>query len=99
MTDAPFAAVGVTEQPRGGEEEPAPRPAIAAGLGPNLPPVIALPAPVKPSANVQMVSTQPELPVHYWTSQAPLIRTDSVTAIAANASRYQRIMQIPAKRR
>ena len=42
-----------------------------------------------------MVSTQPELPVRCCTSQAPAIRTDSETAIAASASRYKMVMQNP----
>ncbi len=54
-------------------------------------------APVKPSENVQMVSTQPELPVRCCTSQAPAIRTDSATAIAARAPKYEMIMQWPVK--
>src|SRR6202022_4763566 len=32
MADAPFAAVGVAEQPRGGEEEPAPAPHPQGGV-------------------------------------------------------------------
>jgi hypothetical protein len=59
----------------------------------------ALAAPVSPSENVQMVSTQPELPVRCCTSHAPAIRTDSATAIATTASRYERIMQMPVKSR
>ena len=39
-----------------------------------------------PSENVQMVSTQPELPVRCCTAQAPAISTDRVSAMAANAS-------------
>ena len=58
----------------------------------------ALPAPTSPSEKVQIVSTQPELPVRCCTSQAPAIRTDSDSAIAAKASRYKIIMQMPAKR-
>ena len=49
----------------------------------------ALPAPTSPSENVQMVSTQPELPVRCCTIQAPAIRSDSDSAIAASASRYK----------
>ena len=37
----------------------------------------ALPAPTSPSENVQMVSTQPELPVRCCTAHAPAISTDS----------------------
>src|SRR6266404_1106795 len=32
MADAPFAAVGITEQPRGGEQEPAPAPHPQCGV-------------------------------------------------------------------
>src|SRR3984957_3318945 len=49
----------------------------------------ALPAPTSPSEKVQMVSTQPELPVLLCTSHAPAIRADSDSAIAAKPSRYQ----------
>ena len=48
----------------------------------------ALPAPTSPSENVQMVSTQPELPVRCCTIQAPAISTDRDSAIAASASKY-----------
>jgi hypothetical protein len=46
-----------------------------------------------------MVSTQPELPVRCCTSQAPAIKTDSESAIAASASKYKywAVMQSPAK--
>jgi hypothetical protein len=44
-----------------------------------------------------MVSTQPELPVRCCTSQAPAIRADSESAIAASASKYKTVMQSPAK--
>jgi hypothetical protein len=47
----------------------------------------ALPAPVSPSEIVQMVSTQPELPLRCCTAHAPAISTDSATAMAASASR------------
>ena len=47
----------------------------------------ALPAPVSPTENVQMVSTQPELPVRCCTSQAIVIRSESDSAIPAKASR------------
>src|ERR1700686_3316721 len=49
----------------------------------------ALAAPTSPSENVQMVSTQPELPVRCCTIHAAAIRTDRDTAIAARASRYK----------
>lgn len=55
----------------------------------------ALPAPTRPSAKVQMVSTQPELPVHCCTTQAPAIRIASETAMAASAPRYRTVMQNP----
>ena len=58
----------------------------------------ALAAPTSPTANVQMVSTQPELPVRCCTIQAPAIRIDSDTAIAASASRYKIVMQKPVNR-
>ena len=44
-------------------------------------------APVSPSENVQMVSTQPELPVRCCTIQASAIRIDNDNAIPAKASR------------
>jgi len=50
-----------------------------------------LPAPTKPTENVQMVSTQPELPVRRCTTQAPAIRTESASAITASAARYETI--------
>src|SRR5260370_9842758 len=56
----------------------------------------ALPAPVRPSEKVQMVSTQPELPVRCCTRKAPEIRIDSETAMAPSASRYKMVMQNPA---
>ena len=37
------------------------------------------PAPIRPSAKVQIVSTQPELPVRCCTTQATAIRTESET--------------------
>ncbi len=46
----------------------------------------ALAAPVSPTANVQMVSTQPELQVRSRTTHAIPIRTDSDTAMATRAS-------------
>jgi len=54
-----------------------------------------LPAPTRPSAKVQMAPTQPELPVRCCTTQAPAIRIDSDTAMAASASRYKMVMQNP----
>ena len=45
-----------------------------------------------------MVSTQPELPVRCCTIQAPAIRTDSDSAIAASASRYKQSCKKPVKR-
>jgi hypothetical protein len=54
-------------------------------------------APFKPSEKVQMVSTQPELPVRRCTSQALAIRTDSASAIAARPPKYQMIMPLPVK--
>ena len=53
----------------------------------------ALPAPTSPSEKVQMVSTQPELPVRCCTTQATAIRIDSDSAIAASAPRYTIVMQ------
>jgi hypothetical protein len=50
-----------------------------------------------PREKVQMVATQPELPVRCCTSQAPAIRNDSESAIAASASKYKTVMQSPAK--
>ena len=58
----------------------------------------AEPAPTKPSENVQIVSTQPELPVRCCTSQAPAIRIDMDTAIKTSASRYRIVMESPDKR-
>jgi hypothetical protein len=55
----------------------------------------ALPTPTRPSEKVQMVSTQPELPVRCCTRKAPAIRSDSETAMAASASRYKMVMQNP----
>jgi len=49
----------------------------------------ALPAPTSPSENVQIVSTQPELPVRSRTIHAPAINSDNDNAIAASASRYK----------
>jgi hypothetical protein len=57
----------------------------------------AEPAPTRPSENVQIVSTQPELPVRCCTSHAPVIRIDNDTAIAASASRYKIVMKSPDK--
>ena len=47
----------------------------------------ALPAPTRPTEKVQIVSTQPELPVRCCTSQAPAISNESDTAMAASAQR------------
>jgi len=47
----------------------------------------APPAPTSPTAKVQIVSTQPELPVRCCTTQAKVIRIDSDSAIATRASR------------
>src|SRR5271154_7565092 len=58
-----------------------------------------LAAPTRPTENVQMVSTQPELPVRCCTTHAPAIRIESATAIAANAFKYKNIMQMPVRRR
>ena len=70
---------------------PARPPAIAAGWAPRPPPAIAhwrrRPG---PSEKVQMVSTQPELPVRCCTTQAPVIRTDSETAIASQRLQIQK---------
>src|SRR6266700_221545 len=52
----------------------------------------ALPAPTSPTEKVQMVSTQPELPVRCWTTQANAIRSVSETAIAAAALRYKTVI-------
>ena len=46
----------------------------------------ALPAPTRPSEKVQMVSTQPELPVRCCTPQATAIRAAKTTAMAASAA-------------
>jgi len=51
----------------------------------------ALAAPTRPTAKVQIVSTQPELPVRCCTTQAPAIRIESDSAIAASATRYETI--------
>jgi hypothetical protein len=53
----------------------------------------ALPAPVSPTENVQMVSTQPELPVRCRTIQASDMRIESDTAIRASASKATMITQ------
>src|SRR5471032_3395316 len=58
----------------------------------------ALPAPVSPTENVQMVSTQPELPVRCCTIQATAIRIESDSAIASRASKYKTTMQKPVNR-
>src|SRR5262245_56527296 len=55
----------------------------------------ALPAPTSPSENVQMVSTQPELPVRCCTAQAPAIRMERETAIRTRAARKVSVMQNP----
>jgi hypothetical protein len=47
----------------------------------------ALAAPTRPSEKVQMVSTQPELPVRCWTTQAPAIRIEREAAIRTRAAR------------
>jgi hypothetical protein len=49
----------------------------------------ALAAPTRPTENVQIVSTQPELPVRCCTTQAPAIRIESDSAIAASATKYE----------
>src|SRR3982075_2709460 len=59
----------------------------------------AAPAPTRPKEKVQMVSTQPELPVRCCTIQAPAIRIENDTAIAASASRYRIVMQNPGGQR
>src|ERR1700736_6629532 len=60
-----------------------------------LPPIghSALPTPTSPTENIQMVSTQPELPVRCCTVQAMAIRIESDSAIAASASRCKTIVQ------
>ena len=55
----------------------------------------ALPAPTRPTANVQIVSTQPELPVRCCTTQAKAIRTHSDNAIASSAQRYTMVIWKP----
>ena len=58
-------------------------------MGAGAPPSIgasAEAAPTSPSENVQMVSTQPELPVFCCTTQASAISTDSASAMPASAS-------------
>ena len=112
MADAPLAAVGITDQPRGREEEPAPAPhpqrgIVAVHVAKNTFDLVATRievgepfkrgALIRPRENVQMVSTQPELPVRCCTSQAPTVRTDSESAVAASASKYRTVMQSPAK--
>ncbi len=52
----------------------------------------ALATPTSPRENVQMVSTQPEFPVHCCTSQAMAISTESDTAMAISPSRNKAIM-------
>src|SRR5579871_665240 len=49
----------------------------------------AAPAPTKPTENVQMVSTQPELPVCCCTTQAPIIKIESEAAMATSAPKYE----------
>ena len=49
----------------------------------------AEPAPTRPSEKVQMVSTQPELPVRCWMTQAPAISRHSDSAMKNSAFRYQ----------
>src|SRR5579871_2065881 len=49
----------------------------------------AAPAPTKPTENVQMVSTQPELPVRCCTTQAPIIKIESEAAMATSAPKYE----------
>ena len=55
----------------------------------------ALPAPTSPTAKVQMVSTQPELPLCCCTTQAKAIRIDSDSAIAMRDSRYKTVIRNP----
>ena len=49
----------------------------------------ALPAPTRPTEKVQMVSTQPELPVRCCTIQATAIRTDSDSAMRGQRLKIQ----------
>ncbi len=77
-------------------DQTATRPATSHCRGFGAAPAIghsALPTPVSPTANVQMVSTQPELPLRCCTIQAIAIRIDSDTAIPAKAARYPTVMQ------
>src|SRR5689334_13145771 len=55
----------------------------------------ALPAPTSPTEKVQIVSTQPELPVRCCTIQAPAIRIEREAAIRTRAARRVSAMQIP----
>src|SRR5436190_24158089 len=55
----------------------------------------ALAAPTRPSEKVQMVSTQPELPVRCCTRKAPAIRIEREAAIRTRAARQVSVMQIP----
>jgi hypothetical protein len=52
----------------------------------------ALAAPTSPTEKVQMVSTQPELPLRCCTTQANAISSASETAIAAAALRYKAVI-------
>jgi len=51
--------------------------------------------PRNPSEKVQIVSTQPELPVRCCTTQAPAISTESDAAMATSALRYNAVMKNP----
>ena len=55
----------------------------------------ALPAPTSPTAKVQIVSTQPELPVRCCTRKANAIRTHSDSAMASSAQRYTVVIWKP----
>ena len=98
---------GIVGYPGGADRDMRPR-AAATRSRPAPPPAIAghwaaapstghkaLPTPTRPSEKVQIVSTQPELPVRCCTTQAPAIRTESDTAMAASASRYKTVMKNP----
>jgi hypothetical protein len=50
----------------------------------------AAPTPTSPTAKVQMVSTQPELPVRCWTIQATAISRQSPAAMAITAMTTER---------
>src|SRR5262249_29141306 len=57
----------------------------------------ALPAPTKPTAKVQIVSTQPELPVRCCTTQANAIRIASESAMVASPPRNIAMQKIRPK--